>query len=435
MFSILRYRGAVPFYFAIFINAVVDLGHKITLQNTIFKVYDDAEQVILTAIVNAIILLPYILFFTPIGQLANRTPKPEMMRIAARISIVLTLMLLAFYRLGWFWLAFLTTFLMSIQSAYYSPAKLGYLKTLFGKDRILEANGLAQSVVIIGILASTVFFSMGFESIYTADMVDSRADIDEALARSVIIASMWPLMVCLILLAVLQLWMVHRVPVIPEINGGPDFIPGNEAPGNLGGTRCLALPHFRIPILGLALFWALGQGVLAIFPAFAKSEAGITNTAIVQGILACSGLGILFGSWLVAQIHNTTHGYHSIVARGLHIAIGGMVIMVVGLFTLTLFRMPGIYAMQFFLIGIASGLLIVPLNAYIQLKANYEVLGSVITCSNLVQNVAMLTTLTFTIAIAFLAVSPASLLLILSVVALLAALLLIPAILSLMRSG
>ena len=43
----------LPYLAAMFLNAFVDLGHKIVIQNTVFKIYDGNKQVVLTAIVNA----------------------------------------------------------------------------------------------------------------------------------------------------------------------------------------------------------------------------------------------------------------------------------------------------------------------------------------------------------------------------------------------
>jgi hypothetical protein len=42
-----------PYFLIVFLNASVDLGHKIVLQNTIFKTYDGTELMVLTAIINA----------------------------------------------------------------------------------------------------------------------------------------------------------------------------------------------------------------------------------------------------------------------------------------------------------------------------------------------------------------------------------------------
>jgi hypothetical protein len=50
--------------------------------------------------------------------------------------------------------------------------------------------------------------------------------------------------------------------------------------------------------------------------------------------------------------------------------------------------------------GIASAMLIVPLNAYIQQRATANTIGGVIASSNFFQNIAMLTMLGLTIAFA-----------------------------------
>src|SRR5690606_828558 len=78
--SIYRLRGMLPYLLAMFMNAFVDLGHKIVIQNTIFKIYDGHLQVMLTAIVNGLILLPYILLFSPAGFVSDRFAKQNVMR-------------------------------------------------------------------------------------------------------------------------------------------------------------------------------------------------------------------------------------------------------------------------------------------------------------------------------------------------------------------
>lgn len=73
--SFLQIHGLIPFLLVAFINAFVDLGHKIIIQNTIYKVYEGSTQLLLTAIVNALILLPFILMLSPSGFLADKYPK------------------------------------------------------------------------------------------------------------------------------------------------------------------------------------------------------------------------------------------------------------------------------------------------------------------------------------------------------------------------
>ena len=158
-------RGFMPYMIILFLNAFVDLGHKIIIQNTVFKTYDGQEQVVLTAVVNALILLPFILLFSPAGFLSDKYPKPRVIRFSALAAVGATLLITLFYYLGWFWGAFAMTLALAIQSAIYSPAKYGYIKELVGVENLASANGAVQATTIIGILLGTFVFSGLFELI------------------------------------------------------------------------------------------------------------------------------------------------------------------------------------------------------------------------------------------------------------------------------
>ena len=374
-------RGGLPFFLAIFFNAFIDLGHKITIQNTLFKLHDGAEQVWLIAVVNALILLPYILLFAPIARGVSRRPKPHIMRFTAWVSLLLTLVLTMCYALGLFWQAFALTFLMAVQSAIYSPAKLSYLKILFGISALTRANGLAQAWVIAGILLGTVAFSLAFEALFTNALTSHGA----------VIAKMWPLGIALVLLALVQLWLVYRVPLLERDEQLMDAAQGTTAPWNARAIigQVTATPAFWLPVFGLSLFWAIGQGMLATFPSYAKAYAGITNAAVIQGILAATSIGIAVG----AQIAG-------LLSRGrvnLQLIPFGIVGLCCGLWSLEFWEKPLAFAVLYFLMGVSSALFLVPLNTYLQWQAGSQTLGSLIAASNLMQNIAMLVMLLLTI--------------------------------------
>ena len=392
MKALLTQSGAKAFYAVIFFNAVIDLGHKITLQNTVFKVHDGGYQIILIAIINALILLPYITLVVPIGRVANSTPKPTMMKLAAWASLLLTLMITLFYYLGWFWPAMVMTLLMAVQSAFYSPAKLSYLKILFGKNRLAESNGLAQAIVIAGILLGTVIFSVGFEYLY--QLLESVSPVDN---KNALTATLWPLGLGLISLAILQIFLVSRIPKKPEALSQPNNL-GLQTP-RLSIFYLLKDNRLFIPVLGLSLFWAVGQGMLAAFPAFAKAHAGITNAAVIQAILASSAVGLAIGAYLVTRFSRAT--------INLKLVPLGVIGLSAGLWSLTFLstplaflNMPITFAAVYCVMGISSSLLVVPLNAYIQWQAAEHTLGGVIAASNFFQNSAMLLMLGLTIAFA-----------------------------------
>uniref|UniRef100_UPI00359450DD MFS transporter n=1 Tax=Thiocapsa sp. TaxID=2024551 RepID=UPI00359450DD len=163
MGQLFRITGFVAYIGMIFLNALVDLGHKIIIQNTLFKTYDGDAQILLTAIVNALILLPFVLLFTPSGFLADRFPKHLVMRASAWVAVAVTLAITGFYYLGWFRAAFAMTFLLAVQSALYSPAKYGYIKELVGKEALASANGWVQATTTTAILGGIFFFSILFE--------------------------------------------------------------------------------------------------------------------------------------------------------------------------------------------------------------------------------------------------------------------------------
>ena len=56
MLKTIRIKGFLPYIAIVFLNAFTDLGHKIIIQNAVFKYYSGHTQIILTAVVNALIL-------------------------------------------------------------------------------------------------------------------------------------------------------------------------------------------------------------------------------------------------------------------------------------------------------------------------------------------------------------------------------------------
>ena len=178
----LNKKGFLPYLVVVFLNAFVDLGHKIVIQNTIFKNYDGQAQVILTAVVNRLILLPFSLLFSPAGFLSDRFAKHRIMRHSALFAVAATLAITVAYYQGWFWAAFALTFALAVQSAIYSPAKYGYIKELVGSENLAAANGAVQAVTIVGILLGTFVFSILFEALLAGGVASGQGETIAAVA-------------------------------------------------------------------------------------------------------------------------------------------------------------------------------------------------------------------------------------------------------------
>ncbi len=61
--SLFKIKSFIPFIILTFINVIVDIAHKITIQNTIIKIYDGETLIVLSAIINSLMLIPFVLFF------------------------------------------------------------------------------------------------------------------------------------------------------------------------------------------------------------------------------------------------------------------------------------------------------------------------------------------------------------------------------------
>jgi len=175
--ELFKIEGFTPYISIVFLNAMTDLGHKIILQNTIFKTYSGEELIILTAMVNGLILLPFIFLFSPAGFLSDKYPKVQIIKMASLFAIGITTLILISYINGWFWFAFSMTFILAAQSAIYSPAKYGLIKEMVGDEKLTEANGVVQSITIISILAGAVLYSIFFENLLNHQIIDSKVQI------------------------------------------------------------------------------------------------------------------------------------------------------------------------------------------------------------------------------------------------------------------
>ncbi len=373
MKQLFKIGGFTPYIFIVFLNAMTDLGHKIILQNTIFKAYDGSELIILTAIVNALILLPFIFLFSPAGFLSDKYPKVQIIRVASLLAVGITTLILFSYIMGWFWFAFAMTFILAAQSAIYAPAKYGLIKEMVGNERLTQANAMVQSVTIISILAGAVVYSIFFESL-----------LDNQIDKVRILQAIYPLGFALIGASILEfLLSLHLIRKV-EIKKGMKFKPKRYA--NLtylrGNIRVIKRNQtVWLSIIGLSIFWGISQLVVAIFGEYLKENMGVTNTVIAQGLLSISGLGIVAGSLFVGRVSR------KYIETGI-IPVGALGI-TVSLFFISSLNSLISLGILFFFYGFFSGLFIVPLNTLIQFATPTRMMGKVLAGSNFMQNVSM----------------------------------------------
>lgn len=383
MQRLFKLHGFVPLVVVAFMNAFVDLGHKVIIQNTVFKVFDGSLQIALTGVVNALILLPFIALMSPAGFLSDRYAKPKVMRYAAAAAVGVTLLITLCYYQGWFWASFALTLLLAVQAALYGPAKLGYLKELTGVEELAAANGVMQAASTTAILAGMLAFSFGFEHLTEATTAGEPAAILRTVA---------PLGWYLVAAAVLEWGLTLTLPRTREDAPQLRFSLASYRRGDYLRDTLGSLwrrPVLRLSVIGLSIFWSVAQVLIAVYPSFAERFLGMHNVATIQLIMGAASIGVVLGSILAATLsraHIET-GFIPVGAAGVAIALGLM----------STAPTPTLQAVLFFALGIAGALFIVPLNALIQYNAGDEELGRVLAASSLMNNVLMITFLGLTV--------------------------------------
>ncbi len=377
MKALFKITGFTPYIFIIFLNAMTDLGHKIILQNTIFKAHEGAELIVLTAIVNALILLPFIFLFSPAGFISDKYPKTKVIEYASLAAIGITTLILFSYYMGWFWIAFALTFVLAAQSAIYSPAKYGLIKEMTGNEKLAEANALVQAVTIVSILAGAVIYSMIFENLLQ----------DATMVPSEILTYIAPVGYLLIGASIVEYLLAKRLVKqfkAVEIDEEMTFVPKEY--GNLHYLKnnlSVIKEHDAVwlSIIGLSIFWGISQVVIAIFGDYLKGELGVTDTVVAQGLLSLSGVGIVLGSLFAGRVSK------NYIETGI-IPLGALGI------AATLYMIPTLNHLwalggMLLLFGFFAGLFIVPLNAMIQFATPSKILGKVLAGNNFMQNLSM----------------------------------------------
>ena len=373
-----RIAGFFPYFLIVFFNATIDLGHKIILQNTIFKSFEGTELMVLTAIINALILLPFVFLFSPSGFINDKYAKVKVVQVLSFSAIIITILITISYYLGYFEVAFFATLLLAAQSALYSPAKYGLIKEMFGEEHLVRANSLVQSITIIAILLGAVIYSVFFEYFLPAGISD----------KSEILQYIAPIGFILIFSSILDFFLSLKLVNTQEEKKEERFSLSKYLRGQYFKKNNILIKRKKDifhSVIGLGILWAISQTVVAVFGQFLKSSLQIENTIVVNLLLVVMGGGVVVGSIIVSRL------FKNRIQMGI-VPVGSF-----GLFLslLVIVNLNDLYMMgvMFFFYGISTSLIVVPLNSIIQFNSSRIHLGRILATSNFYQNMMMLTAL------------------------------------------
>ena len=352
------------------------------MMDTVYATSNAHQFTLLSSIVNALMLLPYLFLFTFSGFIADRWPKIMILRITSFSAIPLTGFLTLCYYQGWFWLAFSTTVIMALQSVLNSPAKYGYIREAFGVSNIARLNGMVQAAVIIAIVIGQAAFTFAANAMVAHHL-------DEVKGAAHFITGFAPLGFALMLLATIEFCMTFLLKWIPAADAHSRYywsayIKTRYLRAYLGSA--FHKPAIFVCMIGLALFFAINQELLAIYGGYLKQSVGASANFALSSI-GVAGIGILIGAVLAGRISRGFIEVGTIPLSTLALCLG--------LICLSNIQNQVLIVVVMLLYGIFAGILIVPLNALIQFHARPAALGRVLATNNFIQMLAMFAYLMF----------------------------------------
>ena len=304
-----------------------------------------------TTIAFMVFTLPLMLVSIPAGVLADRLSKRSVIIIMKAIEVCLmaggTLALLI--RPSGGVLSLVVLGLMGAHSALFSPAKYGILPEILPHEQLSSGNGLLELLTFLAIISGTIAGGVLLDGAGGSPWISGLV------------------LMTLASLGFLVSWSVPRVH--PARSEGGIATTVMIAWDALRSDRIL-----RLAVLGSIFFWAVaslaGQDILV----YGKAVLGLADrmVGLPLAVLAIgTGLGAVLAGKLSAS--KVEYGLLPLGAIGLTVFL-----LLLGTsspaFSGTLLLMA--------LLGIASGILVVPLNALIQWRSPDDRRGAVIALSN-----------------------------------------------------
>lgn len=232
------------------------------------------EAATLLSAASAAFILPFFLCSGLAGEMADRIPKYQLVRMLKITEFVLILFAaLALYHQH-AWSLMLILFLLGMQAAFFGPVKYSILPELLAKDELLQGNAIIEAGTFLAILTGTLIGGL------------------------LILQPNGPIVVAAALIgaSALGLWAAYRVPKTfvtkPELKLNYNIFMSTWRMVR----HAFENPGLIFPILGISWFWAIGATYLTQLPVFTKEIIGADEKVVTlfNGIFT---VGIALGSF------------------------------------------------------------------------------------------------------------------------------------------
>ena len=305
--------------------------------------------------------LPFLLFSGYSGHLADAVSKRRIMIGVKALEVLIMILGLGALISGSVTSMLVVMFLLGLHSTIFSPAKYGIVPEMWPDKDLSRANALLEMstfvAMVLGMSAGALLFGRWHHQ-------------------------GWRIGVVTMALAITGLLTSLRITRVPASGATQRFRWNPFAEVMASTSRLIAARPLWLTVLGICYFWFLGALFKMVLPDFGARvlHASDTRVGLLWTFLA---VGVGAGNMLAGRLSGNK------VELGL-VPLGS-VLMAVASFGLYAAR--GSYslsAIALSLVGLGSGLFVVPLYAYMQQRAGGQEKGRVVAANNFYQTLAML---------------------------------------------
>ncbi|MES2708134.1 MAG: MFS transporter [Verrucomicrobiota bacterium] len=354
-------------------NAFHDKVAQFTLLGLAKVLLDRATSDRYAHLVSVLLVVP-LLFFAPVtGWMSDRFSKRQVVLWCSISQVAVLLGIALTFWFGWFWVATGLFFLLALQAAIFQPAKGGIVKEYVGDKYLSIASGWAQMTAIMAFVAGQWIGGRVFEVFYENGPSTGNGNLAACLTTLILAA-----------LAVIPAVLAWQMTPTPS-HCGESFRRGmlTEHFHHLAGL--LRIRKLRLTALGVSFFWfAATLLTLILIQLATEIEPNEASQSERSGmLLAYVGAGVALGSLLVAWI--SAHK----IELGL-VPLGGFGMAAASVATLAVDPAGMAFRWLILIIGGASAVFLVPLNAYLQDQVEPQVRGRMLSAAGLLDSLAML---------------------------------------------
>lgn len=345
-----------------------------------FKLSQSPEQIaLLITLAAGLFILPFFLFSSIAGQLADRYDKSKLIKRIKLVEVLIMMLgALALLNQEIEFLIFIL-FLMGTQSAFFGPIKYAVLPEMLGNKELMQGNALVSGSTFIAILLGTLFGGIGV-------LMEGGIQI---MAATIVAVAVLGYGVSLF---------------ITPIEAQNDNL---KIDANLIKSTwqiialCRPYQQAFFAVLAISWFWFLGALLLSQIPVFVKYDLHADDSVVVA-FLSVFSIGIAIGSaivsrWFKGQIILKWHGFFlggislglvlTVLLIGMDQSDRGEVLTDLMTF-LTLWPQNSILLL-FLLIAILGGAYIVPLYTLLQTQTPLKLRARMMAVNNITNALLM----------------------------------------------